>query len=193
MALSEEEKRNHLKRLKKSRLICSFKFDDGRRCGLLSVVGQNVCARHGAALGYAAFLGSENTLSGIYTAFHLREDKLDLTGELALQRTFLSAILTRLKDRNLDAIKEGTLYSVTDFVNSVIKEIGRTVKTISEVENQSRDSIHVLDIKMVIDSMIEILYESGVDTNTLGAIAEKMDQLALPVGLSDQAEIVDVG
>lgn len=181
MATTNEKVAN----LKRTQLTCSHVFDDGRRCGLLAGVGQKTCVRHGAKSGYAGLLGEQNSLSNIYLAWQLREDKLDLSGELALQRTMLSSVLLKLKNKKLESMPEGALMGLTSFINEVAIEIGKTVKVMADVESKATDSVHVTDIKMVIDGIIEILFEAGIDNKTMGVIAERLDKLTLPIELQD--------
>lgn len=191
MALTKDEIKRKAKELKRRSLTCAHTFPDGRRCGLLAGVNQKTCVRHGAKPGYAGLLGERNTLSSIYLAFHLADDRLDLSGELALQRTMLSAILLKIQDKDLVKLSEGALYAVTEFINSVTREITKTVKAIADVENMNRNSVHVNDIKMVVDGLIEILFESGIEPKTLGVIAEKLDKLTLPDKLTMELENVE--
>ena len=168
-----------VRKLQELSLRCSHVFPDMRKCQLLSQVGQRKCVRHGGRPGYGGLLN--NSLSNVYIAFHTKEDKLDLTGELALQRTMLSAILLKMKDTDFSKLKEGTQFATVQFINDVTLAIAKTVKTISDVQNSAKEVVHVDDIKFVTDGLIEILFESGIPADKIGHIAERLNELSLPI------------
>jgi hypothetical protein len=140
------------------------------------MVGSRFCARHGGKFGYHKVLGKGN-LATVYANYLSRPSNLDLSEELALQRTMLANILEQVKDANLGNIKA----TVTGVVMEMTSIIAKTIKIMSEVESSVKESVHVEDIKMVCDSIIQILNEAGIEDDKLFEIAAKLENLALPV------------
>ena len=159
---------------------CDMIAKSGNRCTRFAVVGMKKCVIHGGKRGYAHVLG-KTPLAEAYKSFLGSSDTLDLSEELALQRTMLAGVLKKMQAVNLEDLKPNSQMLIMEFCAN----IANTAKVMSKIQTEMRETVHVEDIKVVVDAMIQAISEENLSDDVIERISDRLETLALPMDLVD--------
>ena len=154
---------------------------DGTRCNKMAIRGLEVCGIHGGSIKHlqmSKYAFKTQQLQTAYEEFLVDPDILDCKDELALTRTCLQAILSRIKDMDLETLSGDAIGSIT----MMAKDVTEIAERISKIEKGMKLHINVEHLQMVTSQIVDIVSTYIDDDEKLEELVQRLFDIDIPTG-----------
>jgi hypothetical protein len=146
-----------------------------KNCKQSACFGQSVCSLHGGTTGYYQFL-DEGKVREVYDQFLNDPNVFGLRQELALQKTMLASVLSRIEGGELKDISPNMVGSIM----AITERITVTVERIAKIESNVPLGVHYLEFTRLLETVATLVSELDLPRQTVQTFIDRLEQLALP-------------